>query len=110
MGTRADFRYFCAAENIQSNSSYLCIKQRETAIYVLSLLKMKELKPYLRPNCRFIEVRTEHPYCGVELSARGATVTPNPGGGEVEDFDATPFREGIWDDDLCAGEAENIWG
>ncbi len=70
---------------------------------------MKDLKPYLRPNCRFIDIRTEHHYCGVELSARGAYVNPNPEGGEVEEFDS-PFQRGIWDEDLCVGESDNIWG
>ena len=58
------------------------------------------------PDFKFVEVRCEHRFCAVELSARGIGVAV--GDGEVEEFDAAGYR-GLWDEEEAETDAR-IWG
>ncbi|MCR5394096.1 MAG: hypothetical protein K6E86_01705 [Bacteroidales bacterium] len=58
---------------------------------------MKQLKTYICPTVKFVDVLPERSYCDiVQISQRN---TNTDEGGDVETFDAPIFREGIWDEE-----------
>lgn len=60
-----------------------------------------ELKTYIIPNFKTIEVRVENRYCIAEVSNKpiGGGSGNGTGNEEEDDAGASIFREGIWDED-----------